>query len=98
MTSIADVIGWKFNHQSGMSTQAGVITEFPGGIPAQSTQDAWVVEYDAYIASISYRQTRENAYASWGDQLDMQFHDLVDGTTTWRDHVAAVKAGHPKPG
>jgi hypothetical protein len=27
----------------------------------------------------------------------MQYHDAVDDTTTWKDHVAAVKAAHPKP-
>ena len=44
-----------------------------------------------------YAELRRGAYASLRDQLDMQFHDLLDGTTTWRDHVAAVKASHPKP-
>jgi len=44
-----------------------------------------------------YADLRRKAYASWGDQLDMQFHDSVDGTTTWVDHVAGVKAAHPKP-
>ena len=97
MTNIAEVIGWKFEDQPGMTTRDGSITEFPGGVPSQTDQDAWVVEYDAYMSSIAYRQTREEAYGGIGDQLDMQYHDLVDGTTTWRDHVAAVKAANPKP-
>ena len=41
MMDIGAVIGWKFNHQSGMSTRDGVITEFPNGIPSQSDQDKW---------------------------------------------------------
>ena len=45
MTNIGTVIGWKFNHQEGMSTIDGVITEFPGGIPSQSDQDTWTAEY-----------------------------------------------------
>ena len=45
MTSIAVVIGWKHNHQPGMSTMDGVITEFPGGIPSQADQDKWTTEY-----------------------------------------------------
>jgi hypothetical protein len=97
MTDIADVIGWKFENQPGMTTRDGAIIDFPGGIPSQADQDAWAVEYDAHMASIAYRQTREKAYGGIGDQLDMQYHDLVDGTTTWRDHVAAVKAANPKP-
>ena len=45
MTNIGVVIGWKHNHQPGMSTRNGVITEFPGGIPSQADQDAWIAEY-----------------------------------------------------
>jgi len=44
----------------------------------------------------SYQGKRILAYASLGDQLDQQYHDAVDGTTTWKDAVAAVKAAHPK--
>ena len=38
------------------------------------------------------------SYPSIPDQLDMQYHDAVDGTTTWADAIAAVKAKYPKPG
>ena len=31
------------------------------------------------------------------DQLDMQYHDAVNGTTTWKDWVKSVKDAHPKP-
>tara|TARA_X000000950_G_scaffold53509_1_gene63532 strand:- start:33 stop:353 length:321 start_codon:yes stop_codon:yes gene_type:complete len=41
--------------------------------------------------------TTDTIYASVGDQLDMQYKDAVNGTTTWKDHVAAVKAKYPKP-
>ena len=43
------------------------------------------------------RATRRNAYGDLGSQLDMQYHDSVDGTTTWKDHVAAVKTANPIP-
>jgi hypothetical protein len=46
---------------------------------------------------LTYADNRRMAYASWGDQLDMQYHDAVNDTTTWKDHVAAVKEEHPKP-
>ena len=36
-------------------------------------------------------------YPSIGEQLDQQYHDAVNGTTTWKDAIAAVKAAHPKP-
>ena len=44
----------------------------------------------------TYEELRRKAYGALGDQLDMQFHDSQDGTTTWVDHVARVKAAHPK--
>jgi hypothetical protein len=44
-----------------------------------------------------YKTDRENAYASIQDQLDMQYWDNVNGTTTWKDHIAQVKADNPKP-
>ena len=48
--------------------------------------------------SANYAQYRRDAYPSIGDQLDMQYHDLVDSTTTWRSAIAAVKSKYPKPG
>ena len=35
--------------------------------------------------------------ASIQDQLDMQYWDNVNGTTTWKDHIAQVKSDNPKP-
>lgn len=48
-------------------------------------------------ASANYAAYRREAYGSIGDQLDMQYHDSVNGTTVWQDHIAAVKAKYPKP-
>tara|TARA_R110000824_G_scaffold76606_1_gene194017 strand:+ start:955 stop:1356 length:402 start_codon:yes stop_codon:yes gene_type:complete len=36
-------------------------------------------------------------YAGIGEQFDQQYQDLLNGTTTWKDAIAAVKAAHPKP-
>ena len=59
---------------------------------------------DAAAATVLYKTQRtgeagttDTIYASVGDQLDMQYKDAVNGTTTWKDHVAAVKAKYPKP-
>ena len=43
------------------------------------------------------RGTRRTAYGDLGSQLDMQYHDSKDGTSTWKDHVAAVKTANPIP-
>ena len=44
-----------------------------------------------------YKVARQAAYASIQDQLDMQYWDNVNGTTTWKDHIAQVKSDNPKP-
>ena len=53
-------------------------------------------------ADLSERQTaarsaRRTAYGDLGSQLDMQYWDNVNGTTTWNDHVASVKTANPIP-
>ena len=50
-------------------------------------------EYDAK----QYQRDRELAYPPIGDQLDMQYWDKVNGTSTWQDAVAKVKLDFPKP-
>ena len=45
-----------------------------------------------------YRELRKEAYPSLGDQADMQYHDLMNGTTTWQDAITAVKLQFPKTG
>ena len=44
-----------------------------------------------------YKRARQDAYASIADQLDMQYWDSVNDTTTWNEHIAQVKADNPKP-
>ena len=48
------------------------------------------VEYDAK------QYQRDRVYPSIQDQLDMQYWDNVNGTTTWKDAVAKVKSDNPK--
>ena len=60
--------------------------------------EAGEAEIIAYVEPVpDYAELRRKAYALTGDQLDMQYHDLVDGTTTWKEHVETVKATYPKP-
>ena len=39
---------------------------------------------------------RVEEYGDPREQLDMIYWDMVNGTTKWKDHVAAVKAKYPK--
>ena len=96
MSDIATVIGWKFNHQEGMSTRDGVITEFPGGIPSAEDQATWTTQYESYLASTAYIAKRKADYKSLEEQADMRYWDSVNSTTKWVDHVAKVKSDNPK--
>ena len=94
MSDISKVIGWKFNHQAGMSTRGGIITAFPGGIPSQSDQDIWTAEYEnAKIEeNETIRATRKAAYGDIGDQLDEIYKDI----DAWKTRIAKVKSDNPK--
>ena len=69
--------------------------EFTDADYAQSVTDLANSKWDTQ--QFGYVQARQEAYGSIGDQLDMQYKDLVDGTTTWKDHIATVKSDNPKP-
>tara|TARA_R100000687_G_C6348382_1_gene117634 strand:+ start:202 stop:519 length:318 start_codon:yes stop_codon:yes gene_type:complete len=50
-----------------------------------------------YVApETPFPDRRIKGYGSIGDQLDMQYRDLKDGTTEWKDHIAKVKSDIPK--
>ena len=58
----------------------------------EAAHTEWQAEYDAQ----DYARNRATAYASTGDQLDMQYWDSVNDTTIWKDHIASVKDQFPK--
>ena len=92
---------------------AVVIDDDTGAFKADGTQitlvqseiDAARATLDAEAAAIKYKtdRTRDGSktYASFGDQLDMLYKDIVAGkldtTGTWATHIKAVKDGNPKP-
>ena len=48
------------------------------------------------IIEPDYATLRSQEYPSREDQFDMQYHDQVNGTTTWRDAIQAIKDKYPK--
>jgi len=62
--------------------------------PTESEIDAKLVEMQTEYDANQYQRDRQ--YPSIGDQLDMQYHDQLDGTTTWKDAIAKVKSDNPK--
>jgi len=93
--SIAQVIGWKFNHQPGMCTKNGVITAFPGGIPSQADQDKWTKEYEEYVSANAYKEKRQAEYPSI-EELVVALYDSEDKAEIDRRR-AEVKNKYPKP-
>ena len=61
----------------------------------------WIMRNGAFVERdappVSYTMRRRVAYGDIGEQLDMQYRDAVNGTTEWKDHVAAVKAANAAP-
>jgi hypothetical protein len=53
---------------------------------------------EALIDANAYKEARATAYAPLAEQLDMQYHDTMNGTETWLDHIRSVKEAHPKEG
>ena len=54
-----------------------------------------MTQVNSWIDPEQYKIDRQ--YPSIGEQLDMQYWDAVNGTTTWKDAIAQVKADNPKP-
>lgn len=66
-----------------------------------SVNSNWIMKDGAFVERtappVDYALRRVVAYGSIGDQLDMQYKDALNGTTTWKDHIAAVKAANAPP-
>ena len=71
----------------------------------QSLIDAARTTLNDEAAAVKYKTDRttngSTVYASFGDQLDMLYKDIVagklDATGTWATHIKAVKDANPKP-
>lgn len=57
---------------------------------------AKITEVQTEYDNNQYQRDRASEYPSIQEQLDMQYHDTVNGTTTWKDAIAKVKSDNPK--
>tara|TARA_R110000744_G_scaffold299813_1_gene409174 strand:+ start:417 stop:722 length:306 start_codon:yes stop_codon:yes gene_type:complete len=82
-----------------IASETGGIQSFVWLSEASKPTDAEIENasglYDDEYDANQYQRDRQ--YPSIGDQLDMQYHDLLNGTTTWKDAIAKVKTDIPKP-
>ncbi len=67
----------------------------------QTLVDAARVELNKLNYQTDRTTNGSTTYSSFGDQLDMLYHDIVAGkldtTGTWATHIKAVKDANPKP-
>ena len=80
-----------------------------GGTEFQVKPDLSVVYFDGNateptesdindkIALINVQEARKASYLPLEEQFDLQYKDLLDKGTRWKDHIAKVKADNPKP-
>jgi len=71
------------------------ITWLNGTTPI-SKADIKAKQVELQTAYDAKQYQRNRVYPSIGDQLDMQYKDLLNNTTTWKDAVAKVKSDNPK--
>ena len=105
-----------FDHQAIYKAYAGTVVSiddtagaFDKDGKSVSLDDSLVTkartEIDEEAAKVKYKTDRttngSTVYASFGDQLDMLYKDMVAGkldtTGTWATHIKAVKDANPKP-
>jgi hypothetical protein len=82
---------WKGFDYSGLSWKDS------GTAPTETEIDAEVVRLQADYENKKYQRDRAAEYPTLQDQLDMQYWDKKNGTTTWVDAIAKVKSDNPKP-
>ena len=91
-----------------VSIKSSAISQL-GGTEFQVKPDLSVVYFDGNateptesdindkIALINVQEARKASYLPLEEQYDLQYKDLLDNGTRWKDHIAKVKADYPKP-
>jgi hypothetical protein len=64
--------------------------------PSKEELDAEISRLQAEHEAKQYQRDRAKEYPSVEEQMDMQYWDSINGTTTWQDAINAVKAKYPK--
>ena len=88
------------NHQAIYATHPSVVLiKEDNGIKCFDTNNNLVVIdealVNAWVDPNAWLEARREDYPDWQDQLDMQYWDSVNDTTTWKDAIAKVKADNP---
>ena len=85
-------LGWKYPDVGGISTEGGVITEWPNSLP-ELTQDLVDSIEAEWTASEGHKEDRRKAYPRIEDQLDDLYHNGISG---WSATIKSTKDKYPK--
>ena len=85
------------NHKAVYALYSNVVSIGAAGA-IDANGNSVTIDMDAVNAWVDPEQYKiDRAYPSIQEQLDMQYWDSVNGTTTWKDAIATVKTENPKP-
>lgn len=65
--------------------------------PSKEEINSEIARLNQQYINNEYQRKRAREYPSIQEQLDMQYWDSVNGTTTWQDAINAIKTKYPKP-
>ena len=90
LTSLRPNAEWQYSEEGGLNWLDTVQTE-----PTSEEIDAEVLRLQTAYDAQAYARSRKAEYDKL-NQDEMRYDDLVNGTTTWQDAIAAIKTSIPK--
>tara|TARA_R110000822_G_scaffold104699_2_gene231775 strand:+ start:2536 stop:2826 length:291 start_codon:yes stop_codon:yes gene_type:complete len=89
-------------HDNGQATDLQYGDDQEGFLTTDSNEmpDIETLHEQKYLdaqALVKYKLDRKEKYPNLAEQADLQYWDLVNGTTKWKDAIAKVKSDNPKP-
>ena len=78
------------------SSDTGIVYHDGQTPPSEDEIDVEVKRFQAEYDAQEYARKREAEYPSMGDQMDMIYKDMKNGTSTHADAVEVVKTKYPK--
>jgi hypothetical protein len=86
------------NHKAIYALYSNVVSVDDTAGAKDANGNSVTIDMDAVNAWVDPEQYKiDRVYPSIQEQLDMQYWDSVNGTTTWKDAIATVKTENPKP-
>ena len=89
--------GWFGFSDPSNKVYANLIVHDGGSKPTETEVTDGLKKLQDDFDALAYSRNRAKQYPTIKDQLDMQYWDKKNGTTTWVDAVAKVKSDNPKP-